>query len=150
MKIEVSALFNTLAEEFVNAKAAEVKAVESRRGSAAQLLSLPEFVERQVKKGSVTLESDLWKVEAEYVETPVVDMAEAAKEMPKEYIGRIFVDVPTFSKSGLNALVKELTAGALKDSKKKKDLMRITAALEKYTVSRAGATQVRVSPVEPV
>lgn len=144
---KVSAMFNILAEQRIDAKRDEAAAIEKRREADAQIIALEEFQEIKKDKGEVSLKSDKWKIAVKFTVSERQDVSKIADELPHDAIDRIFPQVRQFSQTAFNVYIKELTNLAMTDAKARKLLARINQSLEDHTTRSPGAPQVTVTPI---
>lgn len=140
--------FDLLASKFVETKAQEKQAVETRREVGESILSLSEVEANKRDKGSITLRSDTYEIGVTFTQSETRDLDAISKALPSEALSRIFPVKPTFSQSGLNAYLKELEGAAFGDPKSKKLAEKIRNTLAAHTSSKPGAAQITVSKIE--
>ena len=143
-----SPLFDNLAEKYLRFKAEEKEHIDARRSVGEEILGLPEVEENRRDKGSVTFRGQTHEIEVTFIQSEVQDMAAIAAALPAEAVKRIFPSVPTFTRSGMNAYLKELDGQGVVDPKCAKLAKKIRETLAAHTTTKPGATQFSVSKID--
>lgn len=141
-------MFDELARALVEGKAAEAAATTHRREVEKSLLGLPEVQGCAKPKGTVTMEGQTHRVKAVYVLRDEYDVQGLRDILPSEYMARIFPPKPTFSQSGLNALLRELDGAGVLDEGAAAWADAIRRLLEAHNSPRPGSTQITVTKLE--
>ena len=139
-----SEMFEVLAASFEALKEREKTAIEMRRKAGEELLALPEVKEHAVPSGTVSYDGEGFIVRIAYKEAVKHDIAAIAKALGPELMERIFPPKPTFSQSGLNALLKELEGKAVTSASAGKQASKIQRTLAAHATSYPAAAQIEV------